>query len=488
MSKLIVFVSGATGVLGQPVVRQLLAAGHRVRALAHSDASVQTLLGLGVEPVRADLFDPMSLKAAVAGADAILHLATRIPSASRSASPDAWRENDRIRREGTRNLIDAAIECGVGTVVYPSFAFVYPDSGEAWIDATTRQPAQPPHPFIASTLDAELEIARFNAAGGRGITLRMGGFYGPSSQHTHEMAALARRGFSPLPGPVAGFVPAIWVDDAASAVVAALSSMVSAGTYDVVDDEPLHRGEVSQAIAMAVGRRSLARIPSWVAALLSPASARLFSLSLRVSNTRFKQASGWSPSVPNARIGWQALGLGSAMPAQPAMRSGVSVGTIVGTLVLLLPALIGGLWITLSPASFFTEFPGFGRAWVSVDGPYNEHLLRDFGALNLSVAVVLLLALVLRERRILSVAMLSVLVSALPHFIYHAVHLDLLPTDLDRVLQTVTLGLLPALSVCVLAGMWMPDVRAWVSRRSARSPRSPEFNRTSPGHTEPANS
>jgi len=163
MSSLTVFVSGATGTLGRPVVRQLLAAGHRVRALAHGDAGIERIRRLGAEPVLGDLFDPSSLTTAMAGADAVLHLATRIPPATKSGKSNAWLENDRIRRDGTRNMVNAALEARVSALVYPSFSFVYPNSGDKWIDATTREPAQPPHPFVASTLDADAGCRRGRA-------------------------------------------------------------------------------------------------------------------------------------------------------------------------------------------------------------------------------------------------------------------------------------------------------------------------------------
>jgi hypothetical protein len=106
--------------------------------------------------------------------------------------------------------------------------------------------------------------------------------------------------------------------------------------------------------------------------------------------------------------------LAASWATSPTETSEVSVGMRLGLLFLLLQTLLGGLWITLSPTTFFSEFPGFGRAWVSIDGPYNEHLLRDFGALNLALGVVLMFAVVRPERRVVTAASLAVLAGALP--------------------------------------------------------------------------
>src|SRR5215212_3131125 len=132
-----VFVTGATGVLGRATIPKLLASGFIVRALSRGEANDATIRALGAEPVRGDLFDPNSLARAVAGADAVLHLATRIPPSSELRRRSAWVENDRIRAEGTKNLVNAALEACTRVFVYPSFDFVYPDSGDAWIDAAS---------------------------------------------------------------------------------------------------------------------------------------------------------------------------------------------------------------------------------------------------------------------------------------------------------------------------------------------------------------
>jgi hypothetical protein len=90
-----------------------------------------------------------------------------------------------------------------------------------------------------------------------------------------------------------------------------------------------------------------------------------------------------------------------------------------GLLFLAVIPLSGGLWALLVPRAFYEDFPLPGRDWVSTLGPYNEHLVRDYGALNLALAVLLVAAAVLLERRLVQVALLTWLVFATPHFVFH---------------------------------------------------------------------
>lgn len=296
-----IFVTGATGVLGRPVVRRLVAEGHSVRGLTRSAANAALLRQLGAEPVEADLFDVTTLRDALADCDALLHLATKIPPSSRAGRLSAWAENDRIRRESTRNLVTAALGSQVTTFIYPSFAFVYPDSGDRWIEATNTDPV--PTVILQSTLDAEAEVARFAAAPGRrGISLRMGTFYGPEAPSAREQLRMARWGLALLPGTPEARLPSIWIDDAAAAVIAALRQCAS-GVYDVVDDNPLPRAEVTAALARAVGRQRLRCLPAWLMKLVGGPGVATMSRGLRISNRRFKAETGWAPDIADASAG-----------------------------------------------------------------------------------------------------------------------------------------------------------------------------------------
>src|SRR6185436_20130439 len=149
------------------------------------------------------------------------------------------------------------LETGVAAFIYPSVVFIYRDGGADWLDFTKSVDAVP---ILQSTLDAEREVERFSKSGKRGIVLRMGGFYGPTSGNTQYALRMARYGIAMFIGRSKAYQPLIWVDDAALAVIDALSRAGS-GTYDVVDDEPLNRKELASALANALGRRRLLRPP-----------------------------------------------------------------------------------------------------------------------------------------------------------------------------------------------------------------------------------
>lgn len=123
--------------------------------------------------------------------------------------------------------------------------------------------------------------------------------------------------------------------------------------------------------------------------------------------------------------------------------------------VLAVSALQLGVWIVISPRSFYDDFPGFGRQWVSVDGPFNEHLLRDFGQGQLALAAVLIAAFLRPERFLVRTAALASLLFGLPHLVYHATHLDVYGTS-DKIANVVLLSLAVALPAVLVLGSARP--------------------------------
>jgi nucleoside-diphosphate-sugar epimerase len=296
-----VFVTGATGVLGRGVVSSLATQGHAVRGVARTDDKAQWLRGRGVEPVTVDLFDAAAVKDAVAGSDAVLHLATSIPEMKEMRRTEAWDTNNRLRTVSTRLLVDAALAHGVSTFVAESILFCYPDRGAEWIDETVPFVDEP---WLHSVVDLEHEVARFAELGGRGVSLRFGSFYGPEARIVDEMLALARRGVAPYLGAKDAYLSSIHTDDAASATVAALGA--ASGAYNVCD-EPVPRHEAASAFASAFGLKKLRFGPGFLQRLLTRKSGDALLRSQRVSNERFRRETGWSPAFSDVRHGFPAV-------------------------------------------------------------------------------------------------------------------------------------------------------------------------------------
>jgi hypothetical protein len=130
-----------------------------------------------------DLFDPSAVADAVRDVDGVLHLATRIRSLELLSDRDAWRENDRLRADASRILVDAAIRAGATVYVQPTVTFVYPHSGPASEDTPVREVL----PILRSALVAEQQTERFARARGRGVVLRLGLLDGPGTWFDQPM-------------------------------------------------------------------------------------------------------------------------------------------------------------------------------------------------------------------------------------------------------------------------------------------------------------
>ena len=297
-----IFVAGGTGVLGRRAVPALLAAGHEVTVVGRTPEKADVIRSWNATPVAVDLFDGPAVQAAVAGHDVVVNLATHIPPFSKAARAKAWRLNDRLRREGSRNLVDAAIAAGAGRYVQESVGFLYADGAGGWI---TEDHPLAPSSITASALDAEAQAQRFAAAGGTAVVLRFASFYGPDSSHTADVLRFARRGWGTTPGPRDGYLSSISIDDAAAAVVVAATE-APAGTYNVVDDEPLTRQVFDEVLAAAVGRTGLRPVPNLAVRLLGDKLDHVVR-SQRMSNRALRDATGWRPAYPSVREGLAAV-------------------------------------------------------------------------------------------------------------------------------------------------------------------------------------
>jgi nucleoside-diphosphate-sugar epimerase len=290
-----IFLTGSTGVIGRRVIPQLIEAGHEVTAGGRQSA-------------RLDLFDSAAVKQALAGQDAVINLATHVPQGLRAFLPGSWRENDRIRTAGSALLVNAALASDVQLFIQESFV-TYPDSADRWIDEDT--PPDPPA-YNRTVLDAENSAARFARSGRRGLGLRFAFFYGTGDPFTQTTFKSVQRGWLPIFGRPEGFVSMVNHEDVASAVVAALKA--PSGNYNGVDDEPLTRRALADALAQMLGVKPPKLPPAWVIPLTGSVGD-MVSRSLRASNAKLRRATGWAPYYPSAREGWRA-----ALESRPTLR------------------------------------------------------------------------------------------------------------------------------------------------------------------------
>jgi nucleoside-diphosphate-sugar epimerase len=193
-------ITGGTGVLGHALRPLAQAAGHELAMPGREEL---------------DLFDPTAVADVVRGVDGVLHLATRIRQLEQISDQDAWRENDRLRADASRILVDAAIAAGAAVYVQPTVTFVYPPDGPTSEDT----PIGEILPILRSALAAEEQTERFARAGGRGVVLRFGLLDGPGTWFDE---------------PMRDFGATLHVSDAGRALLSALS--LPSGIYNVCRD------------------------------------------------------------------------------------------------------------------------------------------------------------------------------------------------------------------------------------------------------------
>jgi hypothetical protein len=162
------------------------------------------------------------------------------------------------------------------------------------------------------------------------------------------------------------------------------------------------------------------------------------------------------------------------VPSSPSTASpGARMLMRIGLLILAFQGLLSGVWATATPRGFFDDFPGFGMSWVAPDGPFNEHLVRDYGALNLALGVVALCAAIWLTRGLVIAAALSWIVYSIPHIAYHAINGGSSDTS-DHVAIVTSLLFAPIVAVVVLWSMRRTE------QESARLERSPAASATMP--------
>ncbi len=308
-----VFVAGGTGVLGRRAVRALSAAGHETRATARNTDGEQIVRRAGATPVSVDLFNADEVRAAVAGSDAVLRLTTRIPGLRRVRFSREWVDTGRLRNESARLIASACVTEGVAVYVHESVTFLYADGGDAWLDEVAPLDTAEATP-LQDAEAGEQKAQIVTDAGGRGIVLRFAGFYAADSVQSLELATLMQRRRFTLVGPSRNYFSSIHVTDAAAAVVAALDA--PAGVYNVADDKPMPLRDNLAALARAVDAPPMRRLPAFFGPFVMGQAWSYLSRSQRVSAGKLHEATGWKPTIPDARTGWELIAKEWALESQ----------------------------------------------------------------------------------------------------------------------------------------------------------------------------
>jgi len=303
-----VFISGATGVLGRRVVKLLRDNGHQAIGLSRSQANTDWLTQHGAEARLGNLFNLEEICDLSSDCNAILHLATAIPTKSKTTLSD-WKTNDHIRREGTRVMVEAAVRNQCELFVQQSVTLIYGDRNGDWVDEGT-----PVSPRQASVVQSAVDMEKTvqNAIDKKslpGIVLRFGSFYSYDSAQTQGMFEMTRKGFFPIIGDGAFYWNPIHVNDAANAILKTVENgQKSVGyTFNVCDDAPVLFKELLPFIAKTLCARKPMQVPLFLAKwMLGAHVVDVLTASTRCKNQLIKERLNWSPQYPTYREGYQA--------------------------------------------------------------------------------------------------------------------------------------------------------------------------------------
>jgi 2-alkyl-3-oxoalkanoate reductase len=287
-----VFVAGASGTIGIPLVRALVKGGHQVTALTRTPQKRDELRRLGATPALADALDAEGLRAVVTTAQPthVIHQLTALPKEGPSRASDLVATN-RLRIDGTRHLLDAAIRAGARRFIGGSFALLPGAEARTGIVGINE----------AADAARSMESQILNASQSKqieGIVLRYGLFYGPTNPGTIKMIEMVRKHRFPVIRGDQGLLPFIHIDDAVSATVEALDQGSPGGVYDIVDDKAVSISDVARLIAEYTGAPPPRSVPAWLLRLLMPYRARMLSVRMPLSNAKARAELKWQPMFP----------------------------------------------------------------------------------------------------------------------------------------------------------------------------------------------
>jgi nucleoside-diphosphate-sugar epimerase len=243
----------------------------------------------------ADALDRDSLIAAVEAAcpTRVIHQLTALPKGGPRQASDLEATN-RLRIDGTRNLLDAAIKAGARRFLVGSFAILSDRGGSS----------TSPNDAGAAVRSMESQVLDATKRGAiEGVILRYGMFYGFEAGSTVAMIDMVRKRRLPVVRGDTSQLPLIHVQDAVAATILALDAAPAGAAYDIVDDRAVSMTELVEAIAEYSGSVKPFKVPAWLPKLVAPYVARMTSMRMPLSNARATTELGWRPAYPTVRDG-----------------------------------------------------------------------------------------------------------------------------------------------------------------------------------------
>jgi 2-alkyl-3-oxoalkanoate reductase len=306
-----IFVAGATGAVGRPLVPALISAGHSVVGMTRTAAKAEAIKRMGAEPVIADGLDAAAIRAVVISAspDIVIDQMTDLAAAKDLRHFDrTFARTNQLRTRGTDILLAAAREAGAERFIAQSFCGWTSSRVGGAVKTEADEPDPHPPEEFRRTLEALRYLERTVAASRQpeGIVLRYGSFYGPDTGvFARVMVEQLRHRRMPVIGDGAGLWSFIHVDDAAAATVAAIERGRAGNIYNIVDDDPAPVREWLPALAHTLGAKTPIHVPAWLGRLLAGEHTVAMMTHVRASsNAKAKRELGWQPAHSSWRNGF----------------------------------------------------------------------------------------------------------------------------------------------------------------------------------------
>lgn len=306
-----IFIAGASGTLGMPLVRELIKRKHEVYGLTRSGDKKGLLEIMGAKVVVADALKADEITRAVQSVkpDCVVNLLTAIPKNGAMRAADLKATN-LLRVKGTQNLLAAAIAAGAKRFVAESMIFVYGLTHTdnklltEQFELSTREEKAWLQEIVDAIRSLEAQISKADKESLiESTALRYGLLYGSENPSTRYMFDMLKKRFLPTASGAKGITAFVHLDDAVSATVAAIEREKVAAVYNVVDDEPVKMNDWITYAAEVLKAKKPFSMPVWLLGLLSPFTATMLNARVAVSNDKAKRELGWQLKYPDYRQG-----------------------------------------------------------------------------------------------------------------------------------------------------------------------------------------